>query len=80
MLVNADITLFERENYTPHFIPDVYFSDSRRQTITKNGVQVSDSVVVYIYSNEYLPKSGDIVVKNRCNFLFGGSLQNRWNF
>ncbi len=70
MLTNADITLFEKENYTPHFIPDVYVNDSRGQTVTKNGVQISDSVVIYIYSDGYCPKSGDIIVKNRCDFLF----------
>lgn len=70
MLANADITVFEKENYTPHFIENVYFSDSRGQTVTKNGVQVSDSIVIYIYSDGYLPKSGDIIVKNRCDFSF----------
>lgn len=80
MLANADITIFENENYTPHFIEKVYFFDSRGQTVTKNGVQISDSIVIYIYSDGYIPKSGDIVVKNKCNFLFDDSLQNRWNF
>lgn len=75
MLVNADITLFEKENYTRHFIEDVYFSDSRGQTVTKNGIQISDSVVIYIYSDSYFPKSGDIIVKNRCDFEFDDSSQ-----
>ncbi|MDE5556878.1 MAG: hypothetical protein K2J32_04180 [Ruminococcus sp.] len=75
MLVNADITLFEKENYTPHFIPDVYFSDGRGQTVTKNGVQISDNIVIYIYSDDYLPKSGDIIVKNRCEFSFDDTSQ-----
>ena len=75
MLVNADITLFEKENYAPHFIENVYFSDSRGQTVAKNGVQISDSVLIYIYSDGYLPKSGDIVVKNRCDFSFDNSSQ-----
>ena len=75
MLKNADITLFEKENYTPHFIPDVYFNDSRGQTVTKNGVQISDNVIIYIYSGDYLPKSGDIIVKNRCDFSFDDSSQ-----
>ena len=75
MLKNADITLFEKEKYIPHFIPDVYFNDSRGQTVTKNGVQISDNVIIYIYSGDYLPKSGDIIVKNRCDFLFDDSSQ-----
>lgn len=75
MLVNADITVFEKENYTRRFVENVYFSDSRGQTVTKNGVQISDSVVIYIYSDGYLPKSGDIVVKNRCDFSFDDGSQ-----
>lgn len=75
MLVNADITLFEKENYTRHFIENVYFNDGKGQTITKNGVQISDNIVVYIYSDVYLPKSGDIIVKNKCDFLFDSSSQ-----
>lgn len=31
--------------------------------------------MIYIYSNDYLPKSGDIVVKDRCDFLFDDSSQ-----
>lgn len=75
MLINADITLFEKESHTRHFIENVYFSDCRGQTVTKNGVQTSDSILVYIYSDFYLPKSGDILVKNRCDFLFDNSCQ-----
>ncbi len=75
MLTNADITLFEKENYTRHFFENVYFSDSRGQTVTKNGIQISDSILIYIYSDGYLPKSGDIVIKNRCDFLFDNSCQ-----
>ncbi|MCM1316160.1 MAG: hypothetical protein NC040_10505 [Muribaculaceae bacterium] len=75
MLINANITLFEKENYTPHFIENVYFSDSREQTVAKNGVQISDSVLIYIYSDGYFPKSGDILVKNRCDFSFDNSSQ-----
>ena len=75
MLVNADITLFEKDNYTPHIIENVYFCDSRSQTVTKNGIQTSDSIFVYIYSDVYLPKSGDIIVKNKCDFLFDSSSQ-----
>lgn len=75
MLANANITVFEKENHTPHFIENVYFSDSRGQTVVRNGVQISDSIVIYIYSNDYLPKSGDIVVKDRCDFLFDDSSQ-----
>lgn len=73
MLTNADITLFERDNYTRHFIENVYFIDSRGQTVDKNGVKISDSIEVYIYSDEYVPKFSDILVKNRCDFIFDNS-------
>lgn len=75
MLANTDITIFEKGNYTRHFLENVYFSDSRGQIVTKNGVQISDSIIIYIYSDRYLPKSGDIIVKNRCDFLFDNSCQ-----
>lgn len=75
MLTNADITVFEKENYTPHFIENVYFLDNRGQTVAKNGVQISDNIVIYIYSDDYSLKSGDIIVKNRCDFLFDNSCQ-----
>ncbi|MDO4863463.1 MAG: hypothetical protein Q4A05_04760 [Ruminococcus sp.] len=75
MLKNADCTIYEKNTYTRHIITDVYWNDSRGATVTKNGRQVNDSVTVYIYSGEYVPKAGDIVVKGTLEFGFDTSTQ-----
>lgn len=68
MLKNADITVFEKDTYVSHTISGVYLNDSRGQTMTKNGIQVADSIMVYIYSDKYIPKAGDIIVKGVTDF------------
>lgn len=73
MLANADITVYEKDSCGKHTINDVYFNDSRGRTLAKNGVQVSDSVVVYLYSDKYIPKAGDIIVRGVCGFEFDAS-------
>jgi exosome complex RNA-binding protein Rrp4 len=75
MLVNADCTVYEKDTYARHVIKDIYWNDSRGRTVTKGGIQISDQVIVYIYSGEYVPKSGDIIVKDECSFLFDATSQ-----
>lgn len=75
MLKNADCTVYEKDSFVRHVIENVYWNDSRGQTVTKNGIQISDSVLVYIYDDDYLPKSGDIIVKGIVNFEFDSSSQ-----
>lgn len=82
MLVNADCTLIElvgtAANPTVkavHKIKNVYWNDSRGRTLTKNGVQISDSVIVYLYSDEYIPKAGDMIVRDIVDFEIDGSSQ-----
>lgn len=70
MLKNADCTIYEKDTYTRHFVPGVYWNDSRGRTVSKNGIQVSDSLIVYIYDSEYVPKDGDIIVKGNVEFTF----------
>ena len=70
MLVNADCTVYEKDTYVRHYVPNVYWNDSRGRTVTKGGIQISDQVIVYIYSGEYVPKAGDIIVKDECSFVF----------
>lgn len=74
MLKNADITVYD-SNYKRHILKDVYYNDSRGQTLAKNGVQISDSVVVYVYSDGYIPKPKDIIVRGACEFEIDGSSQ-----
>lgn len=70
MLTNADCTIYEKNSYARHYIPDIYWNDSRGQTVTKNGVQIQDSLIVYIYDDSYLPRAGDIIVKGECDYVF----------
>lgn len=73
MLTNADCTIFEKDSFVPHVFGEIYWNDSRGQTVTKNGIQISDSVLVYIYEDAYLPKAGDIIVKGIVDFDFDSS-------
>ncbi len=70
MLKNADCTVYEAGSFARHVISGVYWNDSRRATITTRGVQVSDSVVIYIYDSDYVPKNGDMVVHGSVDFTF----------
>ncbi len=71
MLKNADCTIYENDgNYTPHIIGEVYWFDTRGMTAARSGIQVTDSVLVYLYETDYIPKAGDIIVKGACNFVF----------
>lgn len=75
MLTNSDCTFYEKGSYTKHSVAGVYWNDSKGQTISKNGVQISDSVTVYLYSNEYIPKAGDIILRGNTDFQFDVSSQ-----
>lgn len=75
MLKNADCTVFESKTYIKHQICNIYWNDSRGQTVTKNGVQTNDSVLVYVYDSNYIPKNGDIIIKGKVDFEFDASSQ-----
>ena len=75
MLVNADCTVYEKDTYVRHVIKDIYWNDSRGRTVTKGGIQISDQVIIYIYDSDYVPKAGDIIVKDECSFLFDATSQ-----
>ena len=75
MLANADVTFYNVEDYSRHTATKAYFADSRGQTVKKNGIEISDAVCVYLYTTEYIPKEGDIVVKGLVDFEFDSSTQ-----
>ncbi len=75
MLCNADLTVYNSKTYQRHLITDVYWNDSRGQTVTKNGIQTNDSVLVYVYNSDYIPKKSDIIVKGNVDFEFNASSQ-----
>ena len=77
MLKNADCTIYENGGTetnisitAKHVVKDVYWYDSRGMTVTRNGAQISDAVIVYLYSFGYVPKAGDIIVRGECGFDF----------
>lgn len=70
MLKNADCTIWSKNSRTRHVIRGVYWSDNRGRTVTKNGTQINDSVLVYIYDNTYMPQAEDLIVKGVSDFEF----------
>lgn len=76
MLTNADCTVFENggtvTNYNitaAHQFSGVYWTDARGRTVSTGGVQISDSILVYIYGDPtYTPKAGDVIVKGLSDF------------
>ena len=83
MLSNADCTVYENAGKganvsvtARHFIPNVYWNDCRGKVLKKNGIQIEDSVIVYVfYSSDYVPKPGDIIVKGDVDFEFDNTSQ-----
>ena len=76
MLVNADCTLYrynkETEGYERHFIPSVYWHESRGGNTLKSGLQSVHSTTVYFYNSDILPETPtkDLLVKGNCSFQF----------
>ena len=75
MLANADVTFYSFTDYVKHTAHRAYFTDNRGRTVKKNGIETTDSVTVYLYTDEYVPKPGDIVVNGICPFTFDNSSQ-----
>ena len=73
MLSNADVTFFSAKTFERHTANKAYFTDNRGQTLKKNGIEISDAISVYLYTDEYIPKAGDIVVRGIVNFSFDTS-------
>lgn len=75
MLKNADCTVYEDKTFAKHIFEGVYWKDTRGKTLTTKGVQVSDSVLVFLYDNSYTPKAGDIIIKGKLYDEYDGSDQ-----
>lgn len=75
MLSNADVTFYSAKTYERHTANKAYFTDNRGQTLKKNGIEISDAISVYLYTDEYIPKAGDIVIKGIVNFDFDTSTE-----
>jgi hypothetical protein len=59
-------------------VTDIYWNDSRGMTVTRNGAQVEDAVMVYLYNSSYVPKAGDIIVKGLQSFAFDDTSPPQW--
>lgn len=70
MLSNADVTIYNGKDYSRHTATKAYWTDSRGQMVTKNGIQISDVVSIYLYTDEYIPRVGDMVVRGIVDFDF----------
>lgn len=70
MLKNADVTFYSFTDYSRHTVSGVYWFDARGKTYRKNGIEISDSIVVYLYDDGYIPKAGDVLVKGTSDFAF----------
>ncbi|MBQ3691753.1 MAG: hypothetical protein II931_00295 [Clostridia bacterium] len=83
MLSNSDCTVYENIGKganvsiaARHFIPNVYWNDCRGRVLKKNGIQIEDSIIVYVfYGTDYVPKLGDIIVKGNADFEFDNTSQ-----
>lgn len=75
MLKNADCTFFEGKTRRAITAKGVYWFDSRGAAVSKGGIQISDSVLVYLYDTQYVPKAGDIIVKGVSDFTFDATSQ-----
>lgn len=75
MLSNADVTFYSAEDYSRHTANKAYFTDNRGRAVKKNGIETTDSLTVYLYTDEYLPQPKDIVVKGICGFVFDNTSQ-----
>lgn len=77
MLVNANCTVYEAAagTYTRHEIRNVYWNDSRGRTVSKGGIQITDSVLVYLYDDSYVPQDGDLIVYGLTAFAFDAQSQ-----
>ncbi len=75
MLKNADCTIYEKGSFIRHTFEEVFWNDIRGAVTQKNAIQISDSVIVYIYTSDYVPKAGDIIIKGISSSIYDGSTQ-----
>lgn len=76
MLTNGKCTVFSKDG-EPHVFEKAFWLDGRGKKTVKNGVSIEDAVVCYLYSDEYMPMCGDIVVRGEAAFVFDRSTQQK---
>ena len=75
MLKNADCTIYEDKTLVRHICEGVYWKDMRGKTVSTKGVQIANSILVFLYDDSYVPKAGDIIVKGVASGVYDGSSQ-----
>lgn len=79
LAVNGAATVYESESYTRHLFPQVYLRDHRGSKTLKTGEQKSGRLTVRLYAvcsaDGYIPKPGDILVPEACEFAFDTATQ-----
>lgn len=76
MLSNANVTIYSGKDYSRHTATKAYWADNRGKTVSKNGIQTTDAISVYLYNtDEYMPSPGDMIVCGIIDFEFDTSSQ-----
>lgn len=75
MLTNCTCTVFEAETFAAHPMPDAYSYRICGEGADKVGAKTAGEQTVYLYTPEYQPKIGDIVVVGDCDFTFDTTSQ-----
>lgn len=75
MLTNCTVTIFEVETFAAHPLTDAYSYRISGERIDKVGAKTTGEQTIYLYTPEYHPKIGDIVVVGDCDFTFDTTSQ-----
>lgn len=75
LLTNCVCTIFEAETFTAHSMTNAYSYRICGERADKVGAKAAGEQTVYLYTPEYQPKIGDIVVVGDCDFTFDTTSQ-----
>lgn len=75
LLINCTCTIFEAETFAAHLITEAYAYRICGERADKVGATAAGAQTVYLYTPEYHPKIGDILVVGDCDFTFDATSQ-----
>ena len=75
LLTNCAVSIFEAETFTAHVSPEAYSYRICGERADKVGTRTAGEQTVYLYTPDYQPKIGDIVVVGDCDFTFDTTSQ-----
>lgn len=78
--VTGDCTVYERDTYTKHVFPNVFYFDERTEIVKTGTEETNKYLTVRIYADKfkadnYRPKQGDIILTGTTDFVFDTSTQ-----